>query len=154
MSTLLGSSRAGTSNLSDFESLSWSPLGFFGVSESRMKLGMREAQKTCKKKRPRRLRGTMNDTGEWGWLVEPLPPSPLALASTLHANIVPEALAKSPFPFKVCRFAWGLNWGSTCNASQFHLWNCRVLAPWLLGPHPKGPLPPELSPSPSKDHQH
>lgn len=85
---------------------------------------MRKVQRTCEKKGSGRLTGTMNDPGGGGgWdLFRPLHSWPC----TLHANIVPEALAKSPLLFKVCRLAWGPNHGSTCVASQFRPWNCSV----------------------------
>lgn len=112
---------------------------FWSVKVCGVKLGIRKAKKTCKGRGLGRLVGTVNDPQGGG--AQPLPGSP-GLVPLPYAKLVPEASAKSPLLFTVCRFAWGLNWDLpvllTCSA-------LRTAALWprgFSGQTYQGPLAP------------
>lgn len=114
---------------------------FWSVKVCRVKLGIREAKKTCKGRGLGKLAGTVNDPQGGG--AQPLPGSP-GLVPLPYAKLVPEASAKSPLLFTVCRFAWGLNWDLpvllTCSALRtVVLW-----PPGFSGQTYQGPLAPGL----------
>lgn len=122
-------------------------VGWISVKVCRMKLVMREAQRTCKFKGPGRLRCIIHEPfrggGRSGERLVLLRGSPL-----LCMHSVPKALDQFPLLLTVCGFAWGppVLWvGSTLSTSVF--WPSASLATPNRDPFPR-------SRPPSKDHQH
>jgi hypothetical protein len=92
--------------------------------------------------------GTMKDLR-----TEPLAGSALDLPSALDPNIVPKALTKSPLLCTGCRFAWGLNWGSSCVPGWVPPSQLQPLAPHFCSYSLRPPIP-SPAPTSSEDHQH